>query len=106
MCASGAHIPITFPAPGYFTVHVRSEFATVRTPLITLDERKRAIGSLPQVSHHLTAAERLTKLREAASMADKAPAADRSDAADAMVRSSLHRFLFLKVLKRGMCPAL
>ncbi len=78
--ASGALLPTTFNAPGYFTVRVRSEFATVRTPLITLEERKRAIGSLPHVAHQLTAADRLVKLREAAGRVGEASAADRSDA--------------------------
>jgi hypothetical protein len=81
--ASGALLPTSFKAPGYFTVRVRSDYATIRTPLITLDERKRAIESLLHVAHHLTAADRLVKLREAVARIGEAPAADRSDAAKA-----------------------
>jgi hypothetical protein len=80
--ASGALLPTTFSAPGYFTVRVRSDFATVRTPLITLDERKRAIANLPHVSHQLVAAERLAKLREAPGMVGEAPVFACSDALD------------------------
>jgi hypothetical protein len=77
---AGAQIPTSFAAPGYFTVRVRSDFATVRTPLITLEERKRAISSLLHVPHQLTAADRLARLREAAGVDREAPAIDRSDA--------------------------
>jgi hypothetical protein len=90
--ASGALLPTTFCAPGYFTVRVRSDFAIVRTPLITLDERKRAIASLPHVSHHLTAADRLVKLREALDMVSEVAASDRSDAADADFGAALQAF--------------
>jgi hypothetical protein len=89
--ASGAQLPTTFSAPGYFTVRVRSDFATIRTPLITLEESKAAIGSLPHVSSQLTATERLVKLREAADRGSEAPAADRSDAANAALRAALQR---------------
>jgi len=78
--ASGALLPTSFKAPGYFTVRVRSDYATIRTPLITLDERKRAIARLPHVSHQLTAADRLLKLREALGMMSEAAAFSRSNA--------------------------
>jgi hypothetical protein len=87
--ASGAMLPTTFSAPGYFTVRVRSDFATVRTPLITLDERKRAIASLPHVSHQLTAADRLLKLREALGMMSEVAAFTRSNAKDADLSATL-----------------
>jgi hypothetical protein len=86
---AGAQLPTTFSAPGYFTVRVRSDFATVRTPLITLDERKRAIASLPQTSYHLTAADRLVKLREAPDLVGEAAAFAHSDAADADLGAAL-----------------
>jgi hypothetical protein len=82
-----------FNAPGYCTVRVRSDFATVRAPLITLDERKRAIASLPQTSQHLTAADRLVKLREAQGMMREAAAFARSDAADADLGAALQPLL-------------
>jgi hypothetical protein len=87
--ASGALLPTSFKAPGYFTVRVRSDFATVRTPLITLDERKRAIASLPPVSHHVTAADRLLKLREALGIVREAAVSGCSDAADAGLGAAL-----------------
>jgi hypothetical protein len=87
--ADGAQLPTSFNAPGYFTVRVRSDYATVRTPLITLDERKRAIASLPHVSHHLTAGDRLAKLREALGMVGEAAAFAHSHAADADLGAAL-----------------
>jgi hypothetical protein len=89
VCASGAQLPTSFKTPGYFTVRVRSDFATIRTPLITLDERKRAIGSLPHVSRQLTAADRLVKLREAPGMVGEVAVFARSDAADADLSAAL-----------------
>jgi hypothetical protein len=86
---ASAQSPTTFAAPGYFTVRVRSEFATVRTPNITLDERKRAIASLPHVSHPLTAADQLVKLREAVGFVGEAPAVDRSNAGNADLCAAL-----------------
>lgn len=47
--SAGAMLPNTFTAPGYFTVRVRSDFATVRTPAIDLPTRKAAIAELPHV---------------------------------------------------------
>lgn len=87
--ASGALLPTTFAAPGYFTVRVRSDFATIRTPLITLDERKRAIASLPHVSHQVTAADQLVKLREAPGMVSEAPVFACSDALDTDIGAAL-----------------
>jgi DNA translocase FtsK/SpoIIIE-like protein len=86
---SGALLPTSFKAPGYFTVRVRSDFATIRTPLITLDERKRVIASLPHVTHHLTAADRLAKLREALDMLSEVTAFARSNATDADLGAAL-----------------
>ena len=43
----GAIPPSALPAPGYFTVRVRRDVATVRAPLISLAERKDLLRRLP-----------------------------------------------------------
>jgi hypothetical protein len=90
---AGGQLPTSFKAPGYFTVRVRADYATVRTPLITLHERKRVIASLPSVKLHVTATERLTRLRaavEGRAAPGEAPASARSYALDADERAAPH----------------
>lgn len=45
----GAIPPSALPAPGYFTVRVRREVATVRAPKIDLTERKALLARLPSL---------------------------------------------------------
>jgi hypothetical protein len=62
---AGAIPPTQFRAPGYFTIRVKTDVATVRTPLITLDDRKRIIAALPRVSFTIPVTDRLRRLRQA-----------------------------------------
>lgn len=44
----GGWSPLRFPGPGYFTIRIGRQVATIRTPKIDLAERQRAIAQLPR----------------------------------------------------------